>query len=104
MSLDIAIFEQPEKNYIDYVALNLDEHTKLIELSQTLNLDLLIKISDYYSDMEYSIENFTDLNKELDSLLEHRDLDKNIKEFCERFKRLITKATRLNKKISIVAD
>ena len=104
MPLDIAIFDQPEKNYLDYLPLSISIHTNLIQLSKKLNLTLIYQMSEYYSDVEYSIDKLHDLKIEIENLLQINNLNKDTKNFLENFKKLLIKAQELKKPISVVAD
>jgi hypothetical protein len=67
MPLDITILDKrgrPEK----HVPISLEMHWKIVEKAKSKNLDLLLKIQDYYADTEFDSEELIDLIQQLEML------------------------------------
>ncbi len=70
MSLDITILDS-EGYPTEKVSVGVDDHHQLMQKAKEQSLLLLTRMSDYYQDAEYNLDEVLLLSKELKNLIEH---------------------------------
>lgn len=102
MSLDIALLGAdgaPSKS----IALDPDLHFELMSLSSKHHLHLMLRLKEYYEDVEVTPELLPELAIEVDVLSEFVDRDSQ-KKFLTQFRELISRAIQEQVSLHSIAD
>ena len=67
MSLDIAILNEEGTPYSE-ISVSPDNHLLLIKQAEMLKLDQLLRMSDYYEDVDYTVQETLLLQQEMETL------------------------------------
>lgn len=101
--MDFRILKQ-KIFYSQYVRFEPEDHQKIMELVNKLNLPLMKRITDYYGDdIKYEPYEYNDLKKEIDEVLKVSK-DENVSNLLNEFKKIIDIAGKDQKLVEVLTD
>jgi len=101
MGLDITIIQNGTP--IEFVELNPDEHWKIITDGKKNNLNLILRMEDYYSDVEYASNEITVLLDEY-KLIKSHCIDISYELTINKIITILQKAKYNNCDIFVISD
>ena len=103
MSLDITILDEKE-NLIESIEIPYSSYIHIMEVIGKGQFPLLKRLSDYYRDVEYKVEELESLHSEVKIIHAYFSDDKTTTNILPNILELIGKAKRLGSKLFVLAD
>jgi hypothetical protein len=103
MSLDLVVLGtdgRPARR----VCLGVEQHTRLMRHAEQLRLELLLKLTNYYEDAVYSIDELTELVEAATMLVSAPDVDSELVALMRELIDLVAFAQGQGKEIEALAD
>jgi len=103
MSLDITTLGKDGKPEF-WVSIGLDVHERFLELAEFYNLQLIQRLSDYWSDVEFEVHELSAFETEIETLRDTNDKDQRVRDFLENLLSFVKFAKSKNEKLYAIAD
>ena len=103
MSLDVVVLDKdgrPERE----VQIGVDLHSRLVAGALSLDLRTLGRISDYYEDVQFGIQELSALQAEIERLVAHCSGDSSLVEVLRAVHDLASFARERNQGLEAIAD
>jgi hypothetical protein len=103
MSLDIVVLDtdgRPERE----LQIGVNPHHRLMQVARELQLPLLERISDYYEDAEYRVEELVALEAEVEKTIVRCAGDDELLQILSDLQNLTSYAREVQRRIEAIAD
>ena len=102
-SLDVAILG-PDGLPTNTASIHTEAHARLLQLAARHNASLLLRLSDFYRDVEYGLSELPSLSTEVANLLREPLDDRDVREFLVQASDLLQKAQSQGVPLVVLAD
>ena len=102
-SLDVTILG-PDGEPTNTASIHLEAHVRLLQLAERHNASLLLRLSDFYRDVEYGLSELPSLSTEVANLLREPLDDRDVREFLVQASDLLQKAQSQGVPLVVLAD